>query len=309
MAITSNPTRTRTIESNWGREINKRWREFKKTVIPALIRLNAGDSILVINKGAVFDISASQQRTYMAFLQREINRLLLGTPEPPNWQAQYQAQAYQRGIESTRAALISQGAQIIPTGEEILAAVDLPTFTAIPSLGTGAAIGVRAPIHTDALEFLFTRSYESLNGWTDAMAKETRQILFDGVAQGKGIDEVVRDMTARMDVSRTRARVIARTETIQAFQRSTTLETERAGEEIGEEILLRWLTVKDGRVRHLHASWHGTLTTPKANLARINRSPWNCRCAQAPVISDANTEKKQKKFDKERKLLLAVERR
>ena len=141
------------------------------------------------------------------------------------------------------------------------------------------------------------------------MATETRQILFDGIAQGKGIDDVVRDMVARIDVSRSRARVIARTETIQAFQLSSTNETARAAEEIGEEILLRWLTARDGRVRHLHAGWHGTLVTPKDNLARINVSPWNCRCAQAPVIPEANTRAKQKKFDKERKQLLSIERR
>jgi SPP1 gp7 family putative phage head morphogenesis protein len=141
------------------------------------------------------------------------------------------------------------------------------------------------------------------------MARETRQILFEGVQQGKGIDDVVRDMRARIDVSKSRARVIARTETIQAYQRSGTNEAERASVELGEEVLMRWLTVRDIRVRHLHATWHGTLATPKENRARINVSPWNCRCAQAPVIPEANTEKKRKKFKKEREALLLIERR
>ena len=305
MAISSNPTKTRTIETNWTREINRRWDEFKRSTTDELRRLNTLSAPQIVNQGALFTISASQQRVYMTFLEAEINRLLLGTPQPPNWQATYQAQAYQRGLDSSRQALISQGAGIVPTELERLAAADLTPFTAVSSLGTTSA----APIHRDALEFLFTRSYEKLNGWTDAMANETRQILFDGVAQGKGIDDIVREMVARQDVSRTRARVIARTETIQAFQISTTNEAARAAEEIGEEVLLRWLTVRDGRVRHIHANWHGTLSTPEQNSKRINISPWNCRCGQAPVIPEANTDAKRKKFAKERKQLLAIGRR
>ncbi len=306
MTLSRNPTRTRTIEANWTRQINKRWAAFKRNAVSTLKEMNKEDG-QIINKGAVFNLSASQQRTYMAFLQREIDRLLLGTRQAPNWQAIYQAQAYQKGLDNTRQNLISQGASLVLTEAERLQSLNLTPFTATSSLGTG--ITSSAPIHQDALEFLFNRSYDSLKGWTDDMSKQTRQILFDGVAQGKGIDEVVREMTARINVSKTRARVIARTETIQAYQRSNTNETARASEEIGEEILLRWLTARDSRVRHLHATWHGTLTTPKDNLKRINVSPWNCRCAQTPVIPEANTKKKQKKFDKERKQLLTLERR
>jgi len=303
MALSSNPTRTRTIEANWLREINRRWSAFKKSTVDRLREMNRAATI--VNQGEIFTLDASQQRVYLSFLQGEIDRLLMVTNEPPNWQGVYQTQSYQRAIDATRASLISQGADIVPTEVERLAALDLQPFTATPSLGTAGA----APIHRDALEFLHARSYNSLKGWTDAMARETRQILFDGVAQGKGIDDVVREMVDRQDVSRSRARVIARTETIQAFQISSTNEAQRASEEIGEEVLLRWLTVRDTRVRHLHATWHGTLTTPQDNRARINVSPWNCRCGTAPVIEEANTPAKTKKFAKERKQLLTLERR
>ena len=70
---------------------------------------------------------------------------------------------------------------------------------------------------------------------------------------------------------------------------------------------MRWLTRKDSVVRHQHALWHGTLATPEDNFKRISVSPYNCRCAQSPVIPIANTKKKQDKFDEERKVLLALE--
>jgi len=309
MAIDKNPTKTRTIEANWKRQINKRWRAFKDSAVSELRLINAKniDPFGITNKGALFNLDARQQRVYMAFLQRQIDELLMGSTEAPNWQAIYQRQAYERGLDNARRNLLSQGASLVPTMEEVIESQQLSQFTAIPSLGTSVVSS--APIHQDALEFLYNRSYDSLKGWTDAMAKQTRQILFDGIAQGKGIDEVVREMTARIDVSRSRARVIAQTETIQAYQQSNTNEAQRASDELGIEVGLRWLTVMDSRVRHLHANWHGTIVTPKKNRARINESPWNCRCAQSPVVPGANTDAKKKKFAKERKQLLSVERK
>lgn len=310
MALVKHPTKTQRIEQNWNRDITKRWALFTTSVTDRLRQLNKiavvfDPATALANAEEIFSMNAGQQRIYMSFLQQEIERLLMGTQVPPNWQATYQIQAYQQGIDSTRQALISQGADIVPTAQEILQAADLGDFTATPSLGTGPAIPT-APIHRDALEFLYSRSYESLDGWTDKMATEVRGILFDGASEGKGIAEIVREMVKRIDVSKSRAQLIARTETIQAFQRSNTNETSRASAEIGKPILLRWLTSRDTRVRHLHREWHGTLATPKQNLIRISESPWNCRCAQAPVIPRANNEKNTAKFAKQRKELLAM---
>ena len=298
---TENPTKTLSIELAWHREINRRWVEFRGVVVKELRRLN--EQALLTN---AFVMDVSQQRVFLAFLRTQIDIILMGSPEPPNWQAQYQLRSYERGIARTTAALRSQGADLIPTPEEIQAAIQLPTFTAQPSLVTGVVTS-KAPIHQDALEFLFNRSYASLEGWTDKLEVETRQILFDGVSQGKGIREVTREMVDRIGVSKSRAQLIARTETIQAFQHSTINETQRAAEELGEVVLLRWITSRDTRVRHLHARWHGTLKTSEQTQERIGVSPWNCRCAQIPVIAEANTPAKNKKFAEQRRKLLLLE--
>ena len=297
-----NPTRTLGIERRWHREINRRWAEYRTRVTT---RLRA-DQAMLTNAASVFTMSAERQRVYMRFVEDEIQRLLLATEQAPNWQAQYQLESYTRGLERTRAALVAQGADLVPTVGEQLTAAGLRPFTATPSLGGGSTA---APIHQDALEFLYTRSYESLGNWTDKLATETRQILFDGVTEGQGIDEVVRRMVDRIDVSRSRARVIAQTETVQAYQRSNGAEATRASEEIGKPVLLRWLTVMDSRVRHLHAQYHGTLSTPEEYARKIGVSPWNCRCASAPVIPRADTAKKRAKFTEERRLMMLVERK
>lgn len=304
MSLSKNPTRTRTIEKAWQRDINRRWREYKKSTIEWL---NASNNALIkTNATKPFEFDASQIRIYMTFADAQIQRLLLGANEAPNWQAQYQIQSYQRALETTRAQLISQGAAIIPTQEEVLAGQGMRPLTATPSLASAGII--TQPIHSDALQFLYTRSYDSLKNWTDRMSVETRQILVDGMEQGKGIRELTRDISKRIDVSRSRAELIARTETVQAFQRGSTAEANRLEEELGEPILMRWLSAADSRVRHLHANWHGTLATPEQNFERIGVSSFNCRCTQIATIEDAITPKKQEKFDKERKALLRMQR-
>ena len=307
MTITRNPTRTRAIERAWLSEVNRRWALFRRIVV-ARLRSDNETGGLAANAEDVFRMSSAQQRAYMAYLDVQIDAVLLGARETPdgtvNWQARYQAEAYMRGLETTRAALLAQGASIVPTETERLAAQGFQAFTATPALSVGVAAG---PIHQDALAFISNRSYIDLKGWTDAMSKQTRAILFDAVAQGKGIDKVVREMTERIDVSRSRARLIARTETNQAYGRSVIAETSRAAAELNEPVGLRWLTARDTRVRHLHAEWHGVVMTPEQAARNKNVSPWGCRCGFAPVIAEADTPAKTARFKAEREQLLAEE--
>lgn len=307
MALSKNPTRTRTIEKNWNRDINLRWKTLVRVAISRLRDMNNGD--VLANRSHPdnpFTLDPSKQRTYLVFLEEQIQRLLLETESAPNWQARYQLQAYERGVEATRAALISQSSGIVPTQAEVFAAQGLQTFTATPSLGSQSVAGT---IHQEGLEFLYTRSYQDLSGWTDKLARETREILFAGFEQGKGVETIAREMVRRMDVSRSQARRIARTETNQAYARSSIAEVKRASEEIGKEVKLRWLTALDGRVRHSHASVHGIVMTPERASTIKTTDGINCRCGLAPVIPRADTAKKRAKFKSEREQLMAIERR
>lgn len=302
MAISKDPTRTAGIERRWNREISRRWIEFRRETLK---RLRASGQ--VVN---AFDMDAGQIRTFMAYFQSRVDSLLLGTPTPPNWQATYQLQSYQRAIGRGRAQLIAQGVRLTPTPVEIAQAAALDVdFTITPALSAdfaGASLAA-TPIHHESLEFLYTRSYESLKQWTGQMTRDVRQILTDGVREGKGINELRKEIGSRLAVSENRARTIARTETIQAYQRGTINQAAQLAGELGEGIGLRWLTVGFGNVRHLHAGWHGDIMTNDEAFRNINRSPWNCRCSLAPVVEEGDTPEKQEKFDKERTALLAAE--
>lgn len=291
---TNNPTRTRSIENSWNRDITKRWSEFRRVTIGRLKRLN--QVAVLANAETPFSFDPNLINQYMLFYQDQINQILLGTEIPPNWQAQYQLESYIRGLKRTTQQLESQGVEATLN----FGSPDMPTSIIASNL---------PPTHNAGLEFLYTRSYESLKGWTDSMARETRAILVDSFDQGLGINETTKKIIDRQKVSRSRARVIARTETIQAYQRASTTEVQRIESITGEDVGMRWISAMDSRVRHLHANWHGTIVSPKENFGRINQSPWNCRCAQVPVIAGTNTKLKREKFAEERKRLLLLERR
>lgn len=310
--ITHNPTRTRKIEQSWMREIKRRWSLFNRVAVTRLIEMNRGDLFMNEAGGVPFQLSPSQQRAYMVYLQREIQRLLIVTTSEPNWQAAYQLSAYQRGLENTRQILIASGQPIMPTIDEAIAGAGAGPFTATPALATAPTLAAGAPgaaIHRESLEFLYTRSYTDLVGWTDKMANQTRQILFDGFQQGEGIRDVVRKMERRIEVSRSRAETIARTETNQAYSKAAIAEADRASDELDEEIKVRWLTAADNRVRHAHARVHGVVMTTERARGIKTTDGINCRCALAPVVPGTNTAKKQAKFKKERSVLLSIDRK
>ena len=123
MALTHNPTRTRTIEKRWFREINKRWAEFEARIIDKFYLMNKDEPYYqgignALNNAAVVSMSAEQMRVYMAYVNQQIAILLNGNPAPRNWQNQYQLESYMRGYQRTRDALVAQGAQLIPTAQE-----------------------------------------------------------------------------------------------------------------------------------------------------------------------------------------------
>lgn len=301
MALDSNPTKTRRIERAWLREINRRWKRFIEETETELKRL-ADIATPIIN---VFETDPVRLRIYLDFYQRKINEILLGTQQPPNWQARFQLEAYQRGLERTRNILISQGIPLGLTAQEIAQASLLTEGLAvIPALSFDVTLATAFPVHQTAVEFLATRSYESLKGWTDKLAREARQILTDGLRQGTGIRETTALLRDRANVSRSDAERIARTETIQAFQRAGITETERVSEQTGQEILQRWVTAKDIKVRHLHAGWHGDVIDSKEAFRRINISPWNCRCAQVPAVPELIKEADTARFKREQEQLL-----
>lgn len=300
--VSHDPTKTRGIEKRWRKEINRRFGKFVRETQTALKLLNTS-GVMTFNAS---NLTVEQVRIYMAFYQRKIEELLLVTMTAPNWQAKYQIQSYEQAIIQARATLRAQGARLeLSTAEIAKAAMLSGDFAQITPFGSVAG---STPFHAETIDFITTRSYDAFKGWTDQLARDTRIILTNAVQEGQGIQEMAKDLRDRAAVTKSRAMTIARTETIQAYQHGSVNEATRLAEETGEDIGVRWVTALDGRVRHLHATWHGTVTTPDEGRRRFNISPFNCRCSLNPVVLALDNEKQDQKFKAERKQLIAAEK-
>ncbi len=301
MALSRDPTRTRHIERRWLREVTERWSNFTRTVIDEL------------------DIDQQAANDYMLFFTAAIERILIESQDPPDWQSKYQLQAYSQAIRMTNDQMRRQGFRIPQMQEEeennllpfllfgLAATIDHPR------LAPASVIPFTDLVHTNELDFLFTRSHDALVDAGSLLDRQTRQILVDGVRTGRTEAELIAAIKERIDVSKSSAERIARTETIQAFQRGAINQSAVLAAQLDEDVGLRWVTQNDNVVRPLHRSWHGKIFTREQALINIQISPWNCRCSLIPVVVPAVTavrrwrqfKRDNARFKRERKTLVA----
>jgi len=104
---------------------------------------------------------------------------------------------------------------------------------------------------------IYTRTFNELKGITDAMDQQISRELAEGLARGDGPEVMARRINDRVDkVGLSRARTLARTETIRAHHSATIQEYRNAGVE-GVKIKAEWSTAGDGNVCELCALLEG----------------------------------------------------
>lgn len=91
---------------------------------------------------------------------------------------------------------------------------------------------------------------------TDTTREYIRLALADGALNGLSIDDIVAKMRAEVpDLSKKRARVIARTETVGAANKASITVAQNSGIALNK----KWLAVHDSRTRHTHTEVDGTV--------------------------------------------------
>jgi SPP1 gp7 family putative phage head morphogenesis protein len=142
------------------------------------------------------------------------------------------------------------------------------------------------PERVSKLQMLYTRTYEDLKGVTATMSTQMSRTLADGMAHGMGPMTIARNMTRTVDgLTRQRARVIARTETIAAHATGqldglADLGVKRVEAEV------EWSTAGDDGVCPKCAKLEGKIFTIKEAEGKIPLHP-NCRCSWLPVVRSA----------------------
>lgn len=279
MALTNNPNKTKSIEKKWKNEVRRRFSDLDSEM--RQIPISSG----VVN---ISDAERIEIDNFMREFERLATALILAEP----WQNKYQTLAYERSVKRTN--------------EQIKSLFTDGTAQALGLLHAESSVSMALPSNVNELNFLHERANDKLSKWVAALLEDTKSILHEnlGIVPVDSIYEAIAD---RINVTTSRADVIAATEIAQASQRAVIKQSQEMSIALDEEVEVRWITVRDSRVRHLHASWHGKLMSPEQGARNITISPWNCRCGLKPVRSDSVSARENAKYKSERKLLLSQE--
>lgn len=111
------------------------------------------------------------------------------------------------------------------------------------------------------LEFLQSNLLRLVNGISNTMREDIIKVLEKGVDEGWSIDKIV-DELQRGDLTRARARVIARTEIIRAANVGHSVGAKSTPYEVDK----KWSAARDHRTRHSHKLINGHITSEEGTF-------------------------------------------
>jgi SPP1 gp7 family putative phage head morphogenesis protein len=290
------PTRSITLRKRFIAEMNKRFRALKGDINKTIVdndALGIADRQPPLTlapaapKAFAFTRDVTKVEGFMAWLREQEEQGILEVTAAPGsptgtepWTNPHIRSSYQKGMADARNKLISAGAPVASFSESI----------------GGISAAFNTPFHAERVQLIYTRVFSELKGITAAMEQQIQRELSRGLAEGIGPREMARRLNNRVNkIGLSRAKTLARTEMIEALNEGALGEYTRAEGVIGEEVLVRWQTAQDERVRSSHRVRHGVVFKKQQAQTLIGEP--NCRCALLPYIEsvhgDLSTEDKK----------------
>ena len=287
MAITRlDPTRTTTIRNQYMAEMRRRFFTVRSNTTKAIWKLDAlglnenepftfNEKLLTANQlperqAWRFRTNSEKLTAFKEWFQHQIDQEILTVDVAGNpWSAQYVNSAYRKGAVSSF------------NNTHVEALTDSPDFF----LGTRAQFIESAftqPEMVSKIQFLYTRSFEELEGINAAMSQQVGRVLANGLAEGRGARAIAREMSNTITgIVNKRALVLARTEIIAAHAEGQLDALEMLGvKEVVADV--EWSTAEDELVCRLCEDLEGAVFTIEQARGLIPRHP-NCRCAWIPA--------------------------
>lgn len=249
---------------SWDAELGRRFARVKRTVRAAVVTrdmLGIGDDPLK----RVDSISSGGAARVIDLVRSALAREVLASPDwRTSWMNAYASRAVAKGVTDAFRRMKQAGMDVT-----LQLTLDAPV---------GRAAQRRA-------DFIAQQNYELLSGVDADTAEEMQKIISNGLLEGKGPQQIARELDEELDVGRTRARVIARTETIAAHADATLDAYEEAGlDAVTAEV--EFATAGDNRVCPECEDLNGNTYTIAEARGMIPVHP-NCRCAWLPVVASA----------------------
>jgi SPP1 gp7 family putative phage head morphogenesis protein len=277
------PTRTVMLRRRFSRDMKRRFRQLSLDIKKHLIDDKALDGTAklfndafqsrgITNASYTFPTNAGKVKAFREWLKGQVDQGILlvehGLEDTP-WLSEYVDSAYRQGT--------------VRAYTDVHASDLLNDETAF-YLG-GKAEFLRSafaqPETTQKIELLYTRAFSELEGVTAAMDQQISRILAEGLAHGRGMAKIVREMRSKIsEFSKTRAEAITRTEIIRAHAEGQLDSFEALGV-MQVHAAVEWLTAGDDRVCDRCASMEGSTFTIEQARGILPLHP-NCRCAWIP---------------------------
>lgn len=284
------PTGTSTISKRFAADVTRRFRALQTLVIQSLVRNDAlglkkpilgfdsknpqpivqitRDRALDQNRYA-FARSSEKVSGFMGWLREQERQGILGVMEGTQmeyaastaWSNVYIQAAYMKGVKDAAVKLRAAGARVAASWVD-------------NSLSRG--------LHADRTGLAYTRTFTELEGITDTMDQAISRVLAEGLSNGLNPMQIARNINNRIDkIGITRARMLARTEVINAHANATLNGFQEAGIE-GVDVETE-LLITLGACEECEAiAEEGPYTLEEAR-GLIPAHP-NCRCAWAPKV-------------------------
>lgn len=243
--------------------------------------------LLNSEKVYIYELDYLQLRRIDETIAEIIQRIMMQRGEQyDNWFQAYTAEAYQQGAAYAQSSLAVQSAVYASAYSDIESVL----FT---------------PEYQRRIAVVTSRTFNSMEGFTDDLITTTRRILGDTIAQGKSprwaaqqLKVYLVDTEGTQAKAASRAATIARTELGVAYRSAVMDESQRASESLGLVTKLLWVSALLSSTRRSHADRHGSLFT-RAEVAEFyskNGNSINCFCSQTPVVVDENGDAFAKKI-------------
>lgn len=235
--------------------------------------------LLNAEKVYIYELDYLQLRRIDETIAEIIQRIMMQRGEQyDNWFQAYTAEAYQQGAAYAQSSLAVQSAVYASAYSDIESVL----FT---------------PEYQRRIAVVTSRTFNSMEGFTDDLITTTRRILGDTIAQGKSprwaaqqLKGYLVDTEGTQAKAASRAATIARTELGVAYRSAVMDESQRASESLGLVTKLLWVSALLSTTRRSHADRHGRLFT-RAEVTDFyskNGNSINCFCSQTPVVVDEN---------------------
>jgi SPP1 gp7 family putative phage head morphogenesis protein len=238
-----------------------------------------------INAFAVLSVSEATRR-FREWLKSRMEDLVIEEvgvrDENGSWVDGYVETAYFKGAE--------QAEQKVPPKYPATGHIPLDEVLR-PGSGTRIRSFLRGPVNLDKVRLLKERVYEQMEGITNHSSTALGNILSDGIVKGDSPRKVARDIAKSIDsISRTRALVIARTETIRAHAEGSLDALEQLGvTEVGVDVEFQATMIDEDagifeeKVCPQCQELFGEVFSIEEAHGIIPVHP-NCRCAWVPYI-------------------------